>query len=150
MRKSLWMMLPAILLALTTANAQDKGTLPDTTQETLIANEHALLNAIAKADKPAFLSLVAPVGEWTTRQGFLPMNLLADGLEGFRLTKWEILNPQLRRLTDDSAIVVYTWTATGTFNGTRLPATMLASTAWTRRSGRWLAVHHQDTELSKD
>jgi hypothetical protein len=149
MRRSLWIV-AAILLVLTAANAQEKGgQRGDTTEETLIANERALINAVAKADKATFLSLVAPEGEWTTTQGFIPLNLLADGLEGFRLSKWEILNPQLRRLTEDSAMVVYLWTVTGTFNGTQLPPTMLASTAWTRRSGKWLAVHHQDTELTK-
>jgi hypothetical protein len=78
------------------------------------------------------------------------MTLLADGLEAFRLTSWEIVNPQLRRLTEDSAIVVYAWMVTGTFNNRQLPPTMLASTVWTRRSGKWLAVHHQNTELAKN
>ena len=141
----------AILLALTAANAQEKDIQRgETTEQILVANERALLNAVAEADRAAFLSLIAPEGEWTTAQGFIPLNLLADGLEGVRLSKWEILNPQIRRLTDDSALVVYVWTATGTFNGKPLPPTMLASTAWTRRSGKWLAVHHQDTELTKN
>jgi hypothetical protein len=144
-------MMPAILLALTAAEAQEKGARPrDATEELLIANEHALLNAVARADKASFLSLVAPDGEWTTTQGFIPMNLLADGLEGFRLGKWAIVNPQLRRLTEDSAIVVYAWTVSGTFNDRQFAPTMLASTVWARRSGKWLAVHHQDTQLIKD
>jgi hypothetical protein len=105
---------------------------------------------VARADKASFLSLVAPDGEWTTTQGFIPMNLLADGLEGFRLGKWAIVNPQLRRLTEDSAIVVYAWTVSGTFNDRQFAPTMLASTVWARRSGKWLAVHHQDTQLIKD
>jgi hypothetical protein len=84
----------AILRALTATNAQEKGIQRgDTTEQILIANERALLNAVAKADRAAFLSLTAPEGEWTTSQGFIPLNLLADGLEGFRLSKWEILNP---------------------------------------------------------
>ena len=97
----------AILLALTAANAQEKDIQrAETTEQILIANERALLNAVAAADRAAFLSLIAPEGEWTTAQGFIPLNLLADGLEGVRLSKWEILNPQIRRLTDDSALVV--------------------------------------------
>jgi hypothetical protein len=145
------LIVPVILLALTATNAQERAFQPkDTTEETLIANERALLDAVAKADKASFSSLVSHEGEWATSQGFVPMTLLADGLEAFRLTSWEIVNPQLRRLTEDSAIVVYAWMVTGTFNNRQLPPTMLASTVWTRRSGKWLAVHHQNTELAKN
>ena len=47
-------------------------------------------------------------------------------------------------------MVIYTWSGTGTFHGQPLPATTLASTAWTRRDGKWRAAHHQETELVKE
>ena len=86
----------------------------DTFEQTLIADERALLAAVAKTDKSAFVALVLPEATWTTRQGFVPMNLLADGLLGFDVTKWEIINPHVIRLTDDSAVVIYLWSGTGT------------------------------------
>ena len=78
------------------------------------------------------------------------MNLLADGLLGFDVTKWEIINPHVTPLTADSAVVTYVWSGTGTLHGQPLPATTLASTAWTRRDGKWRAAHHQQTELVKE
>ena len=76
------------------AHGQEKptGKLNEAFEQTLIANERALQAAVAKTDKSAFVSLVLPEGTWTTRQGFVPMNLLADGLLGFDVTKWEIVN----------------------------------------------------------
>ena len=143
--------LPAILLALAVTAAQDKTAKPnDTTEKMLIANERALHDAVAKADKASFLSLVLPDGTWTTKQGFIPMKLLVNGLEQFELTKWDIVNPHVTWLDEDSAIVVYVWTGTGTFHHQPLASTTLASTVWTRRHGKWLAVHHQQTDLVKN
>ena len=144
--------LPAILLALAVTGTQDKTAAKpnDTTEKMLIANERALHEAVAKADKASFLSLVLPEGTWTTRQGFVPMKLLVDGLDNFKVTKWDIVNPHVTWLDEDSAIVVYVWTGTGTFHNQPLASTTLASTVWTRRNGKWLAVHHQQTDLLKN
>ena len=100
--------------------------------------------------KTSFLSLVLPEGVWTSKHGFTPMNLLADGLDGFQLTKWDIVNPRVTRLDEDSAIVVYVWSGAGTFHDQPLAGTTLASTVWTRRNGKWLAAHHQQTDLVKN
>lgn len=145
--------LPAILLALAVTEAQDKTAAKpnDTTEKMLIANERALHAAVAKADKASFLSLVlVPEGIWTTKQGFVPMELLVNGLEAFELTKWDIVNPRVTWIDEDSAIVVYAWTGTGTFHNQPLASTTLASTVWTKRNGKWLALHHQQTDLIRN
>ena len=152
MRKTIGILL-AILLALAGTEAQDKTAAKpnDTTEKLLIANERALHEAVAKADKASFLSLVlVPESIWTTKGGFVPMELLANGLEQFELTKWDIVNPRVTWLGETSAIVTYVWTGTGTFQNQPLASTTLASTAWTRRNGKWLAVHHQQTDLIKN
>ena len=167
--------LAAILLALAVAEAQEKTIAkPDDAAEKtliakvrgvieaqnkketeeilkmLIANERALHGAVARGDKASFQSLVLPEGVWTTRQGFVPMRLLADGLGDFKLTKWDIVNPHVTLLDTDSALLLYAWTGTGTFHNQPLASTTLASTVWTRRDGKWLAVHHQQTDLSRN
>jgi hypothetical protein len=150
MGKRVWMLLPAIVLGFAITNAQESHTSTTAIDATLIADERALHDAVAKADKSAFLSLVAPEGAWTTPQGFVPMNLLADGLTEFHLTKSELVNLRVTPLSDDSAVLLYVWTVTGTFANQPLPATMLSSTVWARRKGKWVAVHHQDTELRRN
>ena len=156
MRRSIWIVsivvfgltASRILPPPTAAGKQDTRPGPARQpDETLIANERALLSAVAKADKAAFLSLVIPEGAWTTAQGFVPMNLLVNGLEAFHLSKWEVVNPRVTRIGEDSAVVLYAWRVAGTYGGQPLPPTTLSSTVWVHRGGKWLAVHHQDTEL---
>lgn len=143
-------MLSAILLALAVTDAQEKPGAKPKEDAMLIANERALLDAVAKADKASFLALVLlPEGVWTTTHGFVPMNLLVDGLDSFKLTKWDIVNPRVTWLDKDSAILLYTWTGTGTFGNQPIASMTLASTVWTKRHGKWLAVHHQETDLMK-
>jgi hypothetical protein len=152
MRKMAIILAVWVVVAIASADGQEKPPVQakDAFDQALIANERALQTAVAKADKSAFVSLVLPEGVWTTRQGFIPMNLLSDGLLGFDVTKWEIVNPHVTRLTDDSAVVLYTWSGTGTLHGQPLPSTALASTVWTRREGKWRAAHHQQTELVRE
>jgi hypothetical protein len=147
MSKTVW---AAVVLALAITTAQESRKTTNAPDETLIIKERALHDAVAKADKSTFLSLVASEGTWTTPQGFVPMNLLADGLSEFHLSKSEIVNPHVTQLSDDSAVLVYVWTVTGTFGDQSLPATMLSSTVWAKRNGKWSAVHHQDTELRRN
>jgi len=147
MSKRIWL-LPVVIFGLAFTNAQESRPKPGgAVDEMLIANERAVQNALSKADKASFLSLFLPEGTWTTTEGFVPVNLLANRLDAFHLSKWDVVNPHVTSLGDDSAVVLYVWTVTGTYGNQPLPSTMLASTVWTRRDGKWLAVHHQDTEL---
>ena len=147
--KNVLALVTTVLFALAAAAAQDKpaGQSNDAADKMLLANERALYEAVAGANKAAFLSLVASEGVWTTKHGFVPMNLLVDGLGSFRLSKWDIVNPRVTRLGGDAAIVTYAWTGAGTFGDQPLARTALAVTVWTRRNGRWLAIHHQETDL---
>jgi hypothetical protein len=142
----------AILLSLAAANVQEETSVqsPNGTEQKLIANEHALFEAVAKADKGSFLSLTHPEGVWTTKQGFVPMKMLVDGLSAYHLTKWEIVNPRVTWLGEDSAILLYSWTGTGTYGDQPLASTTMAITVWTKHDGKWLAVHHQETDLSRN
>ena len=143
-------MFTAMLLALPGTNGRQATTPRLTTADAaLIANEHALYDAAAKANSAAFLSLVLPDGAWTTRRGFVPLKLLAGGLGAFNLTRWDIVNPRVTWLDKDSAIVIYTLQAAGTFEEQAVPATALASTAWMKRDGKWIAAHHQETDLAR-
>jgi hypothetical protein len=146
-------MLPAILLVVGMTPAAQVRTAAqpsDMTEKMLIANERTLHDAVAKADKASFLSLVLPDGVWTTKQGFVPMERLVNGLEQFELTKWDIVNPRVTWIGEDSAIVRYVWTGTGTLHNQPVASTTLASTVWSKRSGKWLVVHHQQTDLIRD
>lgn len=144
--------LMALLMAAAVASPQDSAVpkRDEATEKALIANERALQEAVAKADKAAFESLVAlSDGVWTTKQGFVLMRQLADSLHGFKFTKWEIANPRVTWLTEGSAVVSYTWIGAGTLFDQPLPPMALAITVWTRRDGKWVAVTHQQSDLTE-
>lgn len=142
-------LLTATLLALPGAGAQSTTPTPAKADAVLIANEHALYDAVATADSATFRSLVLPEGVWTTRRGFVPLKLLAGGLGSFNLTKWDIVNPHVTWLDKESAIVLYILQASGTVEERDVAQTAFASTAWVKRGGKWVAAHHQETDHLK-
>ena len=140
--------MPVILLTLgATDQSQQAAKPPDALEATLLANERALHAAVEKADKAAFSSLVLSEGIWGNSTGFIPLNLLVNGLDGFPVPKWDIVNPRVTRLDENSAIVNYSWIGTGTLQDRPLPPATIASTVWTRRTGKWLAALHQETPV---
>jgi Domain of unknown function (DUF4440) len=146
MRKMIGILV-GIVLSLAVTEAQEKPAAQPNDQM-LIGNERALYEAVAKADEASFVSLVLPDGVWTTKEGWVPMKLLVGALQQFKLSKWDFVNPGVRWLGDDSAIVFYVWTGAGTFHDQPLASMALALTVWTKRNGKWLAVHHQETDLA--
>ena len=138
-------------LALSAAGAQGKppANVDEATRRVLIANERALYEALAKRDKAAFQSLVALDGVWTTPGGFVPMKAFADGLASYELPTWSLENVGVIWTDGSSALVLYARLGGGTFGRQPLESTLLASTLWTKRDGKWLAVHHQETALTQ-
>jgi hypothetical protein len=114
-------------------------------EKTLIANEHAINEAVSKGDKAALLALVAPDGVAANSNGFIPAKLFVEAIPQIKLTKWEIANPQVIWIEPTSAIVTYTFVGEGTFQGKPLPPKAISSTVWTKKSGKWLALFHQET-----
>ena len=143
--------LPAILLALAVTGQPQKNPAESSkvSDETLLANERALHAAVEKADKAAFTSLVLSEGVWGTSEGFIPLNLLENGLDGFHVPKRDIVNPRVTRLDENSAIVLYSLVETGTSQDRQMGHATIASTVWTRRNGKWGAARHQETDLVK-
>ena len=114
-------------------------------EKTLIANEHAINEAVSKGDKAALLALVAPEGVAANANGFIPAKLFAEAIPQIKITKWEVTNPQVIWIDPASAIVTYTFVGEGTFQGRPLPPKAICSTVWTKKSGKWLALFHQET-----
>lgn len=139
-----------ILLAVAASGAQEKAPpkrVDDATEKLLIANERALYGAAANADKASFQALVLPEGVWTTAYGFVPMRQFVDGLEQFQVPKWGIENPHVIWSNGSSALLLYVRTGGGQFGDQSFAPMTLASTLWAKRSGKWVAVHHQETDL---
>ncbi len=114
------------------------------TERELIERERAIIQAIAKGDKTVFLASVADDGFWVLG-GFVPAPRLVDAFGEFKFSSSEVTNPHVVWVDPTTAIVIYAWTGTGTiFN--RPFVSKVASTVWTRRSDRWIAVYHHESD----
>jgi hypothetical protein len=139
--------LAAVSLAGAAASAQNKSNAE--VEKVLVDSERALYHAVATADKAAFLALVSPDGVWTTSFGFVPMNRLADSLTSFKLPEWGGANVRVTWSDDNAALVSYVRTGGGSFSQQSFATTTLATTLWTKHDGKWVAVHHQETDLTQ-
>jgi len=114
----------------------------------LIRNERALYDAITTRDKAAYQALVAPEGTWTTPAERVPMGTLADRLGAFELPKWGIEDPLVAETEGTYLHLLYTRTGGGRFGERPFAPLMLATTLWTKREGRWIAVQHEESVLA--
>jgi len=143
MRTAIGAIAAVTLVAGTLAGAAAK----QASEATLIANERALYEALAKGDAERFRTLTLPAGFWATPSGFVPIDrLVAGGLSVFELPRYSLENPRVVWTEGNSALVLYLRTGGGRFGDRPFAAMTLASTLWTKRDGKWLAVYHQESE----
>jgi len=136
-----------VLGAMTVVASTLAGTASKQASETtLIANERALYEALAKGDAERFRTLTLPAGFWATPSGFVPMGPLAGGLRAFELPKVSLENPRVVWTEGNSALVLYVRTGGGSYDQRSFAPMTLASTLWTKRAGKWVAVYHQESE----
>jgi len=121
-------------------------------EKTIIANERAVNDAFAKGDSAAFKALVAADG-WAVDSvtGRAPV---ADMLKDFagltkelKITSWDITESKIVWVDATTAIHSYKWTAKGTDHGKPLVSPVWASTVWTKKSGKWMALFHHESPL---
>jgi hypothetical protein len=124
------------------ASGQDKGGV----EKTLVANEHKLNEAVAKGDKATFTALVAPDAWSADGAGFMQVADFVSVFDQLKVSSWKIEDPKVRWVDANNAIVIYTWTGAGTFQGQPLPKKVYVSTVWTKKAGKWLAAYHQESE----
>ena len=117
-------------------------------EKTLIANENKVSEAVAKHDVKTFSDLVAIDGEAADQNGFMKVSEFLKSIDQLKVTSWHIMDTQVSWVDDKTAIVRYTWMGAGTYMGQPFPSTVYASTVWTERNGKWVAMFHQETPMA--
>ncbi len=112
---------------------------------TLLANTTALFRAFQRRDILAFLRGVTPEFTYVGPEGVLPTEQLAGVVQGCALNRYSVLEPQVRVLTADAAVLVYRHRQEATCRGKRMPPEMLGSDSYVRRDGRWRIAVHTET-----
>jgi hypothetical protein len=114
----------------------------------LIANEHKINEAVAKGDKAGFLALLAPDAWSADANGFMKAADFANMMGDLKVTDWKISDEKVSWADPNTAIVTYTWTGSGSFQGQPIHSPTYASTVWTKKAGKWVAVYHQESEAA--
>jgi len=117
--------------------------------KTLIANENKIADALMKKDKAGFTALVAADGWSIDNNGFMKTSELVGMLDQLVIKSYKISEERVSWVDPNTAIVAYKWTGSGTFAGQPFPETVYASTVWTKKGDKWVAVFHQETEAAK-
>jgi hypothetical protein len=114
-------------------------------EKTLIANENKINEAVAKHDVKTFNDLVASDAMSADGMGFMKVAEFVKSIDDMKIASWHIMDSKVYWADDKTAVVTYTWMGSGTFKGEPVPPTTYASTVWTERNGKWIAVYHQES-----
>jgi Domain of unknown function (DUF4440) len=125
--------------------AQDKAAL----EKALIANETKISEAVAKGDKATFTAMVTPDSWSADGNGIMKVSDFIPMFDQLKVTSWKIVEPQVQWVDANNAIVIYTWTGAGTFQGQPIPGKVYCATVWTKKGDKWLAAYHQESEAAK-
>jgi hypothetical protein len=115
----------------------------------LIANEHKLADAMMKKDKATVTALIAPDAWSADANGFMKAAELFAALDQLVIERYQISDEKVMWIDATTALVAYKWTGSGTFSGQPFPSNVFASTVWTKKAGKWVAIFHQESEAAK-
>ena len=140
----------ALFMISSAAFGQTAATAPATgVSATLIAQEKVLLDSVVKHDVKSFSALIAPGAGSIDEGGYMTV---ADFIKIFDQVKVDSQTPsdiKVLTLGPTAAVVTYTLTQKGSFQGQPLPPTVYATTTWVNQGGKWLAMFHQESTAAK-
>jgi len=116
-------------------------------EKQIVASERAINEAIAKGDMKAFHSNIASDAVGVDPTGIMKVNApdFDKMLLGTKIQSWNIDGSQFYWIGDATVVHMYRWTGKGTYEGQPVPSPTWASTVWTNKGGKWLAVFHQES-----
>ncbi len=140
------LVLPAVVMA-ATLWAQAPAANRAAIEKQIVANERAVNETFAKNDAKGFHSYVAADAVSVDPAGVSSVNTpdFDKMMASTKMSTWNIDGSKFYWINDTSVVHMYRWTGKGTFAGEPLPSPTWASTVWTNRGGKWLAVFHQET-----
>lgn len=119
-------------------------------EKTIIANERAATDAFTKGNVTAFSAVVAADG-WAV-DSVMGRSPVADLVKDFaaatkelKLTSWDITESRIQWADANTAVHSYKWSGKGTDHGKPVVSPVWASTVWTKKSGKWIAIFHQES-----
>lgn len=117
-------------------------------EKTLLTNENKIVEAVQKHDVKTFNDLVAADAMSADQNGFMKVADFVKSMDQMKITSQHMMDTKVSWVNDKTAVVGYTWMGNGTYMGQPIPTATYASTVWTERNGKWVAVFHQETPVA--
>ena len=122
-------------------------------EKTIIANERASNDAIAKGNVAAFAQYAFADG-WSL-DGTAGRMSVADFLKGFdqmtkglKVTSWDMTDSMVQWVDATTAVHSYKFSIQATYQGVPMPSPVWVSTVWTKKNGKWMAMFHQESVVT--
>ena len=117
----------------------------------VVAQEQAIYDAIARSDTAAFNKAVGRDFVYVSQEGAVQWTLAnTSSFLGCALgSGWTLENPKTTEVGSDLVVLTYSASTTSTCNGQPIPSPVNALSVWQRRAGRWVAVAHSETPARK-
>ena len=94
----------------------------------------------------AIRQVIAADAMGTDMNGLSPATQIEPMLKDYVLESYSLKDFKLIRLGRDAAVLLYTSTQNGKFQGQAFPAgPYYCSTTFVERRGKWMAIYHQET-----
>ena len=119
-------------------------------EEMIVAQEKMIIEAIKKNDAEAFKALVDINGTAVGSNGIMKISEVIPMLFGPKVsvTEYTVVDPQVRSLDKNTAIISYMSSSTSTFDGKTMTMKSYDTTIFVRRVSKWVAVFHQSSEMA--
>ncbi|MEO7192386.1 MAG: nuclear transport factor 2 family protein [Vicinamibacterales bacterium] len=116
-------------------------------EKAIAANEQKINEAFAKRDAATMKTFIADEAVGVDMTGYTPV---ADTLKQLptmdvKISEQNLANFKYTWVDANTVVVSYTWTGKGTAMGQPVPSPAYASTVWTKRGAKWVALFHQES-----
>lgn len=136
------------LLAVSAA-AQERA-VQNELRSTLVAQETKLIDAINEKDKAAIGELLADEAMSITSRGRHTTKQIIEALDEISFSDYKIRDAKAFSVSDDVAILTYTFTWTGESAGqSSRTTTVYATSIWKQTGGGWRSVFYQETPVGE-
>lgn len=131
--------------------AKPKGAVAGSLDSMIIAQEQAIIDAFKKRDANAFKSYVDMDATVVSGEGIIKLSDVMTEMFSPDITfsVYTLEDPHVRMVGKDTAMISYKSSVTTTTKGKTESETTYETTAYVRRAGKWVAIFHQSSQLSK-
>jgi hypothetical protein len=113
--------------------------------DTLMANEHKIIEALTKKDVATLNALLMSDSWSVDEMGYTKTGELLKGLAALKIDSVKTSDMKVLPMSPTVSLVTYKMDQKGTFQGQPFPPVVYATTVWVDHGGTWQAAFHQES-----